>query len=738
MQMLTQTQALNSEEQIQQLTNAIRNAWKKIAPFWPMQNLVATNPLRGFEDMPFERALDEAQLLFQQKSLPTPLKEINRQTVKWCLAFFDQGQAALPAPVNRNKLFIEWKQLACFDKQLIKNDRSMKKWIGQLPDSPLDAILQIVMELGIDKQQQELFYTLTLSSLPGWAAHIKYLSEWSHPTEFLIDYELQLDYLAIRMVLTRIFWPDAIKLIDWYTTNKKEQKGNTDLISDMIEKEKTFRLPLLQKLSHPRSSNNLKQPLAQFVFCIDVRSEPIRREIEAVGPYQTFGFAGFFGLPIEFKNASDNSSFPSCPVLLKPLYSVKALTPQLEGLISHELAQLIPSMIHSAKYTMISPFGLMELLGPFAGAWMALKTCFPTFAKKWASLFSKTDQLAITDSFHIDEISFFNQCNYAQSALQAIGLTHSFAPMVVFCGHGSTTWNNAYASALDCGACGGRCGYPNARILAQILNDKSVRSELAKRGIKIPVETTFVGGNHETTADQIILDTKHIDLLSPTNKQVLRDLSTASMRNQEKRKINLALPSWFNKIGSPFARGCDWAQVRPEWGLAKNAAFLIGPRDWTKELDLEGRAFLHSYEWEQDKDGSILNTIINAPVIVAQWINAQYLFSTIDNVSFGGGCKSTKNIAGKMGAMQGNKSDLMHGLPMQSVFSSDEKPYHEPIRLMTVVYAPQEKIMQIILASPHVKQLIQNEWITFAYIDPQSEKAYICEKDLSWSAAIKG
>jgi len=71
--------------------------------------------------------------------------------------------------------------------------------------------------------------------------------------------------------------------------------------------------------------------------------------------------------------------------------------------------------------------------------------------------------------------------------------------------------------------------------------------------------------------------------------------------------------------------------------------------------------------------------------VVAQWINAQYLFSTENNAIYGGGSKVTKNIVGKFGIMQGNASDLMTGLPLQSVHSSDKTSYHEPQRLMTVV-----------------------------------------------------
>ena len=76
--------------------------------------------------------------------------------------------------------------------------------------------------------------------------------------------------------------------------------------------------------------------------------------------------------------------------------------------------------------------------------------------------------------------------------------------------------------------------------------------------------------------------------------------------------------------------------------------------------------------------------------------NSQYLFSTLDNVAYGAGSKITKNITGKIGIMQGNASDLMSGLPLQSVYRSDKEAYHETVRLMTIVYAPSGFIDKII------------------------------------------
>lgn len=172
--------------------------------------------------------------------------------------------------------------------------------------------------------------------------------------------------------------------------------------------------------------------------------------------------------------------------------------------------------------------------------------------------------------------------------------------------------------------------------------------------------------------------------------------------------------------------------MQPEWALAQNASFIVAPRSLTKNSDLEGRSFLHSYDWHLDEDGSTLNLILNAPMVVAQWINSQYLFSTIDNVTFGSGSKITQNVVGKIGVMQGNASDLMHGLALQSVYANDHESYHKPSRLMTLVYAPSNKIDKVIANSPKLQQLFINQWVWLYCLDPRSKKFYYLEKDLTW------
>ena len=103
--------------------------------------------------------------------------------------------------------------------------------------------------------------------------------------------------------------------------------------------EDSFRMELLSKISsHHASAPQVEgRPLAQAAFCIDVRSEPFRRNLEAVGPYETFGYAGFFGIPIDHRGFDREESFPLCPVLLTPANALFELPhPQLEThLVGH-------------------------------------------------------------------------------------------------------------------------------------------------------------------------------------------------------------------------------------------------------------------------------------------------------------------------------------------------------------------------------------------------------------------
>jgi uncharacterized protein YbcC (UPF0753/DUF2309 family) len=173
------------------------------------------------------------------------------------------------------------------------------------------------------------------------------------------------------------------------------------------------------------------------------------------------------------------------------------------------------------------------------------------------------------------------------------------------------------------------------------------------------------------------------------------------------------------EVAAALGRSADWATVRHEWGLAGNAAFIAAPREVTSGLDLGGRVFLHDYAPENDPDKSALTLILTAPLVVAQWINAQYYFSALDPENLGSGSKTAHNPVGGIGVISGATGDLRHGLSEQSVRHRG-RMMHEPLRLMAVVAADVADIEAVLEAHPSVKNLVTNEWITLCAIDVRS------------------
>jgi uncharacterized protein YbcC (UPF0753/DUF2309 family) len=732
----------------------VAQAWQTIAPFWPLKNLIATNPLQGLEDLLFEQALTESVAYFQQAELPQPMNAINRETIKWCQAYFDEDQSTLSMPNRQLGLYKCWRQLACHDDRLHGSDPKHRAWLRALPDSSEQTIAVCLHKLDIPYEKTLTFLTLLITTLPGWAGYIKYRTQWPPSDKSHLYPITQQDYLAMRLVITTLLWSRAIDLLGWHQrASLKAMTMSSSQLSKIVDAEKNYRAKLLTDLSQQKdliNTNDESTPLAQLVFCIDVRSEPFRRAIESQGNYETYGFAGFFGIPVKINDPVSEECFSSCPVLLTPSHIVKETlmgTHQQHIKNSKGKAKILlwKGIYQALKYNFTTPFVLVEILGLWTSLWMLLKTVVPRQAKQLKQIITGLLQPALLAAPFLNEqgevngIPFQEQCAYAESALRMINLTNNFAPLVVLCGHGSTTENNAYASALDCGACGGHRGDSNARIMAAILNNRNIRKQLSERGIFIPDETKFVGGLHNTTTDEVTLylnvAENDITFAEQINKLKL-DLESARKINNYWRSEQLG---YMSHVGREKAcgdyierRSADWAQTRPEWGLARNATFIVAPRSLTKNIDLNGRAFLHSYCWEEDANAAFLETILTAPMVVAQWINNQYLFSTLDNVAYGSGSKITHNVTGKIGVMQGNGSDLMHGLPLQSLYSNDTDAYHEPIRLIAIVNAPRDFISQIISRQQILQKLFGNGWVVLVCMDPENAYLYELQRNFTW------
>jgi uncharacterized protein YbcC (UPF0753/DUF2309 family) len=271
-------------------------------------------------------------------------------------------------------------------------------------------------------------------------------------------------------------------------------------------------------------------------------------------------------------------------------------------------------------------------------------------------------------------------------------------------------------------------------VLAAICNDEAVKSELRDRGIDVPADTVFVAGEHNTTTDEVELFASDVPETHEEDIEQLRaDLADARAGATAERAGDLGADAEAG-VREADRRAADWAETRPEWGLAGNAGFVVGPRELTDDLDLDGRSFLHSYDWRTDPDGDALAAILTGPMVVTQWINTQYYFSTVDNAVYGSGSKVTHNPVGNVGVYQGNGGDLMAGLPRQSLMSANDEPYHQPVRLSTIIHAPVERVTDVLVEHQELTQLLDNDWLSLTVVDPQQDhRAFHYERDLSWT-----
>jgi uncharacterized protein YbcC (UPF0753/DUF2309 family) len=332
--------------------------------------------------------------------------------------------------------------------------------------------------------------------------------------------------------------------------------------------------------------------------------------------------------------------------------------------------------------------------------------------------------------------SLEEQARFVTVALQSIGLNEEFSRFILMIGHGSSSENNPYESALDCGACGGSHGLVSARVIAQMANKQEVRQRLRKQGIDIPDDTWFVPALHNTTTDEITL---HDLALLPSSHLVYLDRLREGLVSASRLCAQERLPTLqenTKQVDPAVAmlgvrrNSLDWSQVRPEWGLSGNAYFIIGRRALTQGTALNGRAFLHSYDYRLDPKRRLLENILTGPLVVGQWINMEHYFSTVDNERFGSGSKVYHNVAGRFGVMTGNYSDLRTGLPSQTVLKNGQ-PYHQPMRLITVIEAPFDMALQAIEDVVAVKRLVRNEWIRLLIVDPETSLVNIYE-DGQW------
>lgn len=703
---------------------------------------------------------------------PQVAETVDEQTFKWCSAFLDEDNAGWQMPGREQGFYTAWADLAPRDRSL---PPAVRETLRRLPESADQALLEALERMGIIRSQRQTFLRGHLTRMPGWVAHIRWREERSDSIDLLAYLAMRTTYESslIEAISTKaepvasheqttlnsyVESDDAraVRVAEELTNERPASHAELAVASRLLSGvpvedraflwleayESGYRNKLLSRLERPTRQAEIR-PDAQLVFCIDVRSEGIRRHLENAGAYETLGFAGFFAVAIRFQKLAGGRPTALCPVLLEPRNQVSEVAAAgaeqaaCREIAGHDRIAGAEDSFHSAESHLASPFVLAETTGWARGPLAAARTLF---ARNYSKLRGRLKDLTARPAPTVIDVesgfSLEERLLFAEVTLSMIGLNQGFARLVVLCGHGSTTDNNPYKSALDCGACGGNAGSPNARTAAAILNGTELRVALAARGIEIPAETWFVAALHDTTTDRVTLLDRH--LVPETHREELleldQDLDRASAGLSLERcgampgATGIATPE--RAARHVEGRAGDWAEVFPEWGLAGNAAFIIGPRSMTRGLDLGRRAFLHSYDAEIDTEGEGLETILTAPVVVAQWISCQYYFSTVDPVAFGSGSKVIHNVVGGFGVLAGYGGDLKLGLPWQSVADGD-RLIHEPMRLLVVAQAPLDRIDSIVGRNPLLQDLFGNGWLALA-ARASEEEPWMRHTDRGW------
>ena len=465
----------------------------------------------------------------------------------------------------------------------------------------------------------------------------------------------------------------------------------------------------------------------QAIFCIDEREDSIRRHIEAVDrKCETFGAPGFFGVEFYFQQEGSKFYDKLCPAPVTPKYLIK----EYDAKEPRKGEPLYTKLTH----------------GFFTGFVLSITYGFWALAKKMQMMFSPKMSPAISNAYgHMDRQSRLTienkspgdvenglQIGYtidemttrAEGFLRGIGLIKDFAPIIYIVAHGSSSANNPHHGAHDCGACSGRPGATNARVQAFILNHSKVREKLAEKGIVIPHTTQFVGSMHDTAADMfgyydeevVSKENQELHQLNKLNFEIALNLNAKERSRRfasinTRQRLELVRKDIHDRSVSLF-------EPRPELGHGTNTLAIIGRRQTTKGLFLDRRAFLNSYDFSTDPDGTILSAVMRPIGLVCGGINLEYYFSRVDNIKLGAGTKLPHNVMGLFGVANSSDGDLRPGLPWQMI------EVHDPVRLLVIVEHKPEIVLKAIQSSPDVFEWYKNEWVHIVALHPEEMQFY--------------
>lgn len=653
----------------------------------------------------------------------------------WAGSHFDRGQALWAAP-DHASTWASYRAYATHDlTPEIMGVEGYAGVVAGVADESVVCIAKAVGKLGIGPEALATYFHQLLFSLGGWA-HMARQRLWQ--AELVGDSDRTLiDLLAIRLL-----WEEV--LFDQYQTDIQDDWAMVlaehaapvaptpdDIVDEILQEamERAAQRALATTLVSPQPpSDQSGRAVLQAAFCIDVRSEVFRRALESVdAQIKTLGFAGFFGIFTRHRRFASDVEEHHLPVLLNStVSSCSGSVDQTEQDLMARYAARARRAWGRFKLAAVSSFAFVEAMGPVYIA----KLLRDALGLNPAPVPDDPPPRFAPD---LDEAT---RIDSSETVLRAMSLTDGFGRIVLLAGHGANVVNNPHASGLHCGACGGYSGEVNARLLAGLLNDPAVRHGLVDRGIEIPADTVFIGALHDTTTDNVTIydNDLPLDRRPAELAQIKQWLLAAGQLARSERALRLPGAENADRVAY---RARDWAEVRPEWGLAGCKGFIAAPRERTSGRRLEGRAFLHDYDWRLDSERGfpVLELILTAPVVVASWISLQYYGSTVAPQTFGSGNKLLHNVVGGVGVVEGNGGLMRAGLPWQSVHDGEDY-VHEPLRLTVCIEAPTETMSEILARHELVRQLFDNRWLHLFAMDEKGGLAWRYSGNLEWEPTV--
>jgi hypothetical protein len=470
---------------------------------------------------------------------------------------------------------------------------------------------------------------------------------------------------------------------------------------------------------------NQKMATFQGLFCIDDREYSLRRHLENVASgCETYGTPGYFGVEFYFQPEDGKFHTKACPAPMDPGFLIK------------EKGRKNPFKkdIHYTKHSNSLFRGW--LISNTLGFWSALRLFInifkPGISPATAYSFSHMDkhaQLGIEYQGNEEEglkvgFEVTEMVERVKNVLKSIGLTGDFAPIIYVVGHGGSSVNNPYYAGYDCGACAGRPGAVNARVFSYMANKPEVREKLREEGIDLPESTIFIGAMHDTTRDEIEFYEEDISdfpqaALHEQNKPLFQKALTLNAKERSFRFDTVNSEWKIEKIHLEVKkRSVSLFEPRPEWNHTSNALCIVGRKGLYKNLYLDKRPFINSYDYSQDPDGKYLMNILSAAVPVCGGINLEYYFSRVDQQKLGAGTKLPHNVVGLFAVANGIDGDLRPGLPSQMI------EIHDPVRILFIIEHDPEVVLKVIQSNPKVYEWIVNEWVLLTVKNPEDGMIY--------------